>query len=129
VVLSPEQLNQYALDIQNGKDIKVIQSQIRNLAGLGMPDSVKKLLAEGTDLDTIYSPYKQAMAAVLEINPTTIGFTDPTLRNAIGPNGEVPLYDFQKALRKDARWQYTNNAKEDVFQSVSKVFQDFGFQG
>jgi len=129
VILSPEQLNQYALDIQNGKDIKVIQSQIRNLAGIGMPDSVKKLLAEGTDLDTIYSPYKQTMAAVLELNPTTIGFSDPVLRSAIGPNGEVPLYDFQRALRKDARWQYTNNAKEDVFQSVSKVFQDFGLQG
>jgi hypothetical protein len=129
VSLSPQQLEQYALDIQNGKDVKVIQSQIRSLAGLGMPDSVKKLLAEGTDLDTIYSPYKQAMAAVLEINPTTISFTDPTLRNAIGPNGETPLYDFQRALRKDARWQYTNNAREDVFQSVGKVLQDFGFQG
>jgi hypothetical protein len=129
VVLSPEQLNQYALDIQNGKDVKIIQSQIRNLAGLGMPDSVKKLLAEGTDLDTIYSPYKQTMAAVLELNPTTISFTDPVLRSAIGPNGETPLYDFQRALRKDARWQYTNNAREDVFQSVNKVLQDFGFQG
>jgi len=129
VKLSPEQLNQYALDIQNGKDVKVIQAQIRNLAGIGMPDSVKKLLAEGTDLETIYSPYKQTMAAVLELNPTTINFNDPVLRSAIGPNGEVPLYEFQKALRKDARWQYTNNAREDVFQSVSKVLQDFGFQG
>ena len=129
ISLSPQQLEQYALDIQNGKDVKVIQSQIRSLAGLGMPDNVKKLLAEGTDLDTIYSPYKQAMAAVLEINPTTIGFTDPVLRSAIGPNGEMPLYDFQRALRKDARWQYTNNAREDVFQSVGKVLQDFGFQG
>jgi hypothetical protein len=129
VVLSPQQLEQYALDIQNGKDVKVIQSQIRNLAGLGMPDSVRKLLAEGTDLDTIYSPYKQTMAAVLELNPETISFTDPVLRSAIGPNGETPLYDFQRALRKDARWQYTNNAREDVFQSVNKVLQDFGFQG
>ena len=129
VTLSPEQLNQYALDVQNGKDIKVIQSQIRSLAGIGMPDSVKKLLAEGTNLDTIYSPYKQTMATVLELNPATIGFSDPVLRSAIGPNGEVPLYDFQRALRKDARWQYTNNAREDVFQSVNKVLQDFGFQG
>lgn len=129
VILSPQQLEQYALDVQNGKDVKVIQSQIRNLAGLGMPDNVRKLLAEGTDLDTIYSPYRQTMAAVLELNPETIGFTDPVLRSAIGPNGEVPLYDFQRALRKDARWQYTNNAREDVFQSVNKVLQDFGFQG
>lgn len=126
ITLSPEQLNQYALDIQNGKDVKVIQSQIRNLAGIGMPDSVKKLLAEGTDLDTIYSPYKQTMAAVLEINPATINFTDPTLRSAIGPNGEVPLYDFQRALRKDARWQYTDNAKKDVFQGIGQVFSNFG---
>jgi len=129
ITLSPQQLDQYALDIQNGKDVKVIQSQIRNLAGLGMPDSVKKLLAEGTDLDTIYSPYRTTMAAVLELSPESISFTDPVLRSAIGPNGETPLYDFQRALRKDARWQYTNNAREDVFQSVGKVLQDFGFQG
>ncbi len=126
ITLSPQQLDQYALDIQNGKDIKLIQSQIRNLAGLGMPDNVKKLLAEGTDLDTIYSPYKTAMAAVLELNPASISFTDPVLRSAIGPNGEVPLYDFQKALRKDARWQYTDNAKADVFQGVKEVFGNFG---
>ena len=67
--------------------------------------------------------------AILEVNPETINFTDPALRGAIGPNGEMSIYDFQRALRKDARWQYTNNAREDVFQSVSKVLQDFGFQG
>ena len=129
VSLSQQQLDQYALDIQNGKDIKVIQSQIRNIAGAGMPDNVKKLLAEGTDLETVYAPYRTQMAAILEVNPETINFTDPALRSAIGPNGEMPIYDFQRALRKDARWQYTNNAREDVFQSVSKVLQDFGFQG
>ncbi len=129
VSLSPEQLQQYALEVQNGKDVKVIQSQIRNIAGLGMPDNVKKLLAEGTDLATVYAPYKTQMAAILEVNPQTISFTDPALRSAIGPNGEMPIYDFQRALRKDARWQYTNNAKEDVFKSVGKVLQDFGFQG
>jgi hypothetical protein len=129
ITLSQDQINSYVTDVRNGKDVKVLKNQIRNLAGIGMPDSVKKLLAEGTDLDTIYSPYRQTMAAVLEINPETISFTDPVLRSAIGPNGETPLYDFQRALRKDARWQYTNNAREDVFQSVNKVLQDFGFQG
>ncbi len=127
--LSPQQLEQYALEVQNGKDIKVIQNQIRNLAGLGMPDTVKKLLAEGTDLDTIYSPYKRAMASVLEINPETINLSDPVLRSAIGPNGEVSLYDFQRQLRKDPRWQYTNNAREEVSSKVLRVLQDFGFQG
>lgn len=129
VSLSPEQLEQYALEIQNGKDVKVVQSQIRNLAGLGMPDNVKKLLAEGTDLSTIYSPYKQAMATVLEINPSTISLSDPVLRGAISPNGEVSLYDYQRQLRKDPRWQYTNNARKEVADSALQVLRDFGFQG
>ena len=129
ISLSPQQLDQYALDVQNGKDIKVIQNEIRNIAGAGMPENIKKLLAGGTNLDVVYAPYKTQMAAILEINPETINFTDPALRGAIGPNGEMSIYDFQRALRKDARWQYTNNAREDVFQSVGKVLQDFGFQG
>jgi hypothetical protein len=129
VSLSQQQLDQYALDIQNGKDIKVIQNDIRNIAGIGMPDNVKKLLASGTDLSTVYAPYKSQMAAILELSPESINFTDPALRSAIGSNGEMSMYDFQRALRKDARWQYTNNAREDVFQSVGKVLQDFGFQG
>jgi hypothetical protein len=129
VTLSPQQLDQYALDVENGKDIKVIQNQIRSLAGLGMPDNVKKLLAEGTDLSTIYSPYKRTMATVLELNPDAISLNDPTLRSAIGPNGEATLYDFQRQLRKDSRWQYTDNAREDVSTAALQVLRDFGFQG
>jgi len=129
VTLSPQQLEQYALDVQNGKDVKVIQNQIRTLAGLGMPENVRKLLGEGVDLDTIYSPYKQAMASILEINPNTITLTDPTLRSAIGQQGEVSLYDFQRQLRKDSRWQYTNNAREEVSTAALQVLRDFGFQG
>ena len=129
ISLSPQQLDQYALDIQNGKDIKVIQNQIRNIAGAGMPDRVVKLLGEGTDLDTVYAPYKSQMTAILELAPGSISLTDPILRGAIGPNGEMSIYDFQKALRKDARWQYTNNAREDVSNLALKVLKDFGFQG
>jgi len=129
VTLSPQQLDQYALEVQGGKDVKVIQNQIRALAGLGMPENVKKLLAEGTDLSTIYSPYKKTMAAILEINPETISLSDPVLRSAIGPNGEMSLYDYQRQLRKDPRWQYTSNAREDVSTAALQVLRDFGFQG
>jgi hypothetical protein len=70
VILNPTQLEQYALEIEGGKDIKIIQSQIRNIAGLGMPDNVKKLLGEGIDLDTVYTLHiRSQMAAILEINP------------------------------------------------------------
>jgi hypothetical protein len=129
ITLSQSQLDAYTKSIQNGTKPEVIKNQIRSTAALGLPDNVKKLMAEGTDLATIYAPYKETMASVLEIEPTAINLNDQTLRNAIGPNGEMPIYDFQRALRKDARWQYTNNARKEVSDSVTKVLQDFGFQG
>jgi hypothetical protein len=127
--LSQDQVSNYVSRIDNGEDPKVIQNQIRQIAGNGMPDSIKKMLAEGTDLDTIYAPYKGVMASILELNPESIPLNDPTLRTAIGADKEMPIYEFQRQLRKDARWQYTNNAREEVSNVALGVLRDFGFQG
>jgi hypothetical protein len=81
--LSPQQLEEYALDIQNGKDINVIKNDIRTTAGLGRPDNIKKLLAEGTDLETVYAPYKRTMATLLELDPNSIDINDTALQGAI----------------------------------------------
>jgi len=128
VVLGADQLASYANDIRNGKDVNVIKNDIRNAAGYGMPDSVKKMLANGTDLETIYAPYKTTMASLLEIPSANIDLNDSVLRGAIGPDKEMPLYEFRKALKKDPRWQYTNNARTEVSDKVLRVLQDFGFQ-
>ena len=123
------QLDTWANDVQNGKDITVIKNGIRKIAAMGMPDSVKQMMNEGTDLATIYSPYKTLMASTLELNPNDIQLNDPTLRMAIGPDKEMTTYDFNNALRKDSRWQYTDNAHQTVSDAAMKVLQDFGFKG
>jgi hypothetical protein len=128
ITLSPQEIEQYNLDIRNGKDINVIKNQIRNLAGIGRPDNIKKLLAEGTDLGTIYAPYKRTMATLLELDPESIDINDTTLQTAIGDK-ELPIYEFRKLLKKDPRWQYTNNAREEVSSKALRVLRDFGFQG
>jgi hypothetical protein len=129
LTLSQDQVSNYVSRIDNGEDPKVIQNQLRQIAGNGMPDSIKKMLAEGTDLDTIYAPYRGVMASILELNPDSIALNDPVLRTAIGPDKEMPIYEFQRQLRKDARWQYTNNAREEVSNVALGVLRDFGFQG
>ena len=129
ITLNPEQLAEYATQVKNGTDIKTIQNTIRNTVANTMPETVKKMMLDGTDLETIYQPYKNIMYQTLEINPETIPLNDSALASAIGPNGQMTLFDFQKTLRKDPRWQYTNNAREDVSNSVTKVLQDFGFMG
>jgi hypothetical protein len=123
------QLEEWNKRIQNGEDPNIIKKAIRDAAATGLPDNIKKLMADGTDLETIYAPYKDVMYQVLELNPDSINLNDPVLRSAIGSNGEMPIYDFQRALRKDPRWQYTNNAREEVSNSVQGVLKDFGFMG
>jgi hypothetical protein len=126
--LGQDQLNSYLTSIRSGKDINVVKNDIRAAAGLGRPDNIKKLLAEGTDLETIYAPYKRTMATILEVDPASIDINDSTLQTAIGDK-ELPIYEFRKVLKKDPRWQYTNNAREEVSNLAVKVLRDFGFQG
>lgn len=116
-------------NLAQGESVETFKQIIRNSAKIGLPDRVSSLLDNGVDLDTIYNPYKKLMASVLEINPETITLDDPVLRSGIGADKEVSLYDYQKMLRKDTRWQYTNQAKEEVSDIALKVLRDFGFQG
>jgi hypothetical protein len=70
------------------------------------------------------------MAAVLEIDdPNSIDLNDPLLRSAISDKGDMNIYDFKKTLKADSRWQYTENAKQEVSDVALQVLRDFGFQG
>ena len=115
--------------IENGEKEDVFTNLIRQTAKIGMPDNVKKMVDDGLDLETIYAPYKRVMAGTLEVDPASISLDDPTLRAAITPEGEVPIYNFQRLLRKDPRWEYTNNARDEVAQITQRILKDFGFQG
>jgi len=106
-----------------------LQQDVRKLAAQGQPQYVRDLLGQGYDLETIYAPYKQRLASVLELNPDQVQLNDPSLRQAITDKGDMNLYDFERALRKDGRWQYTTDAKKTVADSAMSVLRDFGFQG
>jgi hypothetical protein len=124
-----DSLDGWLQKLAQGESIETFKQIIRGSAKIGLPEKVSGLLDNGVDLDTIYNPYKRLMASVLEINPESITLDDSVLRSAIGPDKEMSLYDFQKMLRKDNRWQYTNQAKEEVSNTALRVLRDFGFQG
>jgi hypothetical protein len=116
-------------EIDQGESIEKFKRLIRSAASSGLPDNIKKTMEQGVDLTAILDPYRNYMARILEINPESISLNDPTLRSAIGADKEVTLYDYQRMLRKDPRWQYTDNARQSVSSSVLSVLRDFGFQG
>jgi len=129
LTLLPSQIESYKLRLQNGEKVETIQSNIRAIAANAMPENVKKLLDAGSDLTEVYQPYRQSMATILEIPMDKIDLSDPTLTDAITDKGNMTLFDFKRSLRKDPRWQYTENARETVSSGLTQVLKDFGFMG
>lgn len=116
--------------IATGKiDPNRLAQDARKLAAQGQPQYVRDLLAQGYNLDQVFAPYRQTMANLLEINADQIDLNDPTLRTAITDKGDMNVYDFKRTLKADKRWQYTENAKQEVSDAALKVLRDFGFQG
>jgi hypothetical protein len=116
--------------IATGKiDPNRLAQDARKLAAQGQPQYVRDLLGQGYNLDQVYAPYRQTMANLLEINADQIDINDPTLRTAITDKGDMNVYDFKRTLKADKRWQYTENAKQEVSDAALKVLRDFGFQG
>jgi hypothetical protein len=116
-------------NILQGESIETYKRRIRQTAGAGLPDKISALLDLGSDLESIYAPYKNIMASTLEISPETIRLNDPVLRQAIGQEKEMSIYEWERFLRKDPRWQYTNQARADVSDAIRTVAQDFGLAG
>ena len=106
-----------------------LAQDVRKLAAVGQPQFVRDLLGQGINLDEIYSPYKRTMSRILELDEGQIDLMDPTLRMGINEKGDVNLYDYEKALRQDSRWQYTGNARQAVSDGALTVLRNFGFQG
>lgn len=115
--------------ISRGESVDDFKRIIRSQAKLGLPEKVGALLDEGLDLANVYAPYRNAMSSLLELTPDSINLDDPLLRSAYGQDKEMSVYDFKRAIRKDPRWQYTDNAREEVSNAALGILRDFGFQG
>lgn len=123
------QLDSWLQRISRGEAVDDFSRLIRAQAKLGLPEKVGAMLDEGLDLANIYAPYRNRMAALLELDPGAISLDDPVLRSAIGPDKEMSLYDFQRVVRKDPRWSYTDNAKQETSDIALRILQNFGFMG
>jgi len=133
--LSDQAANTYASQIVAGQlDENTVFNTIRESAANAFPSLSEKIKA-GIDLKTLADPYIQSMSNILELPSTSLDVFDPNIRQALAytlPDGKVgtkSIYDFEKDLRKDARWQYTDNARRSVSGAALKVLQDFGLQG
>src|SRR5574343_1096570 len=109
-------------------------TKIRNKFVKGAYPAWADEIDSGQTIDDIASPYKSAMSQILGIPESQIDLTDTTLRSALqavdvnGKSTYKPLWMFEKELRKDPRWQYTDNAYSSVRSASQGALNEMGFK-
>ena len=89
-------------------------------------------LASGQTIQDIAEPYVQRMADLLELNPADVDVFDKKIQSALkqtdkdGKPAAMDLGSFADLVRKDTRWQYTDNAREQMSSIVATLGQAFG---
>lgn len=89
----------------------------------------------GKDIKDIASPYVQAMSTTLGLDANSIDLNDPAIKNAIAGSSQdgkpvyKSLFDFKRDLRKDARWQNTEEAQKEYADTALSVLKTFGIIG
>lgn len=89
----------------------------------------------GKSVKDLAAPYTATMAKLLEIPEADVNVSDPSIARAIqavdekGAPAHVPLWQFEQEIKKDSRYQFTQNAWDEYGQQAYKVMQMFGLQG
>lgn len=130
---NPKQLEDQAVNIASGKEtFEQLEFSLRSIAGEAFPAFKDRILA-GETLASIASPYVSSMSRILEIPDSSIDLSDPSneIRKALIGDGKTPkpLWAFEQELFKDARWQYTSNARDTVDRVSMDILQRFGVMG
>lgn len=122
----------YAKDILAGRQtLGGADNEIRNAAKALYPAFAEQI-DSGKTLADLADPYVQTMANTLELDGAAIKLNDPAIKKALqGPDGKTPMsmWQFERQLKDDARWQYTKNAKNEAYSVLQQVGNDWGLGG
>ncbi len=133
LTLSPESAAQYISRVTFGQQsLDAVKDDIRKTYLSGMYPAWADRIQSGLDPEVIFEPYRDSARRLLEVD--NIGFDDPILKRATqstGPDGkpiQMPLYQFEEQVRKDPRWQKTDNAYQTYTNVGTELLSMFGFR-
>ena len=133
--LSQTDVVRYAREIATGvTSLDDVKDNLRRTYMMGAYPGWSDRIAAGQDIYDIASPYRFKMANLLEVDPDAIDLNDPLLQRGlqgVGADGKpsvVPLYEFERQVREDPRWQYTDNAYATDTDVGTQLLQMFGFR-
>lgn len=112
--------------------LRDVQDDLRRTYLAGMYPAWADRINEGVDPSVLFDPYKNSAQRLLEVE--NIGLEDPIMQRAmqrVGTDGkpvQMPLYEFEKEVRKDPRWQKTDNAYATYTSVGTELLKMFGFR-
>jgi hypothetical protein len=106
-----------------------VEDDMREMAANNFPafaDQIRK----GYTLREVAAPQINAIARELELDEGTFDLNDNLVQQVLnGQEKPMTAYEARKAARKDTRWKFTENAKNEYKNIGSKILADFGFGG
>lgn len=108
-----------------------IIGEIQKMAAAAFPGIAEQIKA-GQSVREIAEPFIQTMAKLWEVNPQDIDLKNNTIRAALNVKGRtgdfsmMTLPEFETKLRKDPRWNKTDNAQDGLMQAGHEVLQQWG---
>lgn len=136
VYLDDATVGRYVDDIYSQKNsLENVINSISNIAVSYYPQFADEVKAGATIAD-ISRKYTETAAQMLETDPNEFDFfgndptkSDPLMAKAMfgGKDGKaMSVYDFRKAIKQDARWKKTKNAREEYAAITQNVLKSFG---
>jgi hypothetical protein len=111
-----------------------VKQELRTTYLMGAYPAWADRIEKGFDPEAISRPYRSAAAKLLEVDEDEISLDDPLLKRGLqgtGADGKprvVPLYEFESEIRKDPRWDKTNNAYETYTKVGTDLLRMFGLR-
>jgi hypothetical protein len=119
--------------LEGRESLETFQNTIRDISKSRYGGFASQIDA-GLTTKQAASPYIQSMASILELDPNAVNLDDPTISKALtGVNEQgaptvMPLWQFERELKKDSRWRYTKNAQDELLGTGMQVLRDLGFE-
>lgn len=133
VNIPQDQLTKWMRQIVRGNaDVNQFETHIRDIASRTF-EAYGKEIKSGMDAVDIAAPYIQSMSSILELPPASVNMFDKTIRGALsyrdpktGQAQPMSLTAFEDSLRADKRWQFTDQAKEQLTGYAVELGKAFG---
>jgi hypothetical protein len=135
LTLSGSTISKYVRSIVEGRQsFESVQDDLRKTYLAGQYPAWSDRILSGFDPEDISRPYRSRIAEFLEVDEEDIDLNDKLLQRGmqgIGADGKpsvVPLYEFDRMIRNDERWQYTDNARSTYSGMADQLLKMFGFR-